>query len=216
MARYCPECGTGVTPAMYLCPRCSTPLPGASLARATTAGTTPFLEGPPGGAFTPVWSAADLLRMQRPVTYPRASAFKRLVATVIDAVISGALLIPGGIVMALGDSVNNEGIMVTGASVMAIGGLAGLWYWFARDGRAGGQGLGKEAMGLMVVNLPENRPATARESAIRSLMLPLLGWAVEPLMALLGKGGRRVGDRLADTQVIRRSDYAGQAELPPE
>ena len=208
MARYCPECGTGVTPDMYLCPRCSTPLPGASLVRTTAAGGSPFPEPGPGG-FTPVWSAADLLRMQRPPAYRKASAWRRLVATILDAGIVGLLLVPGGIVMGLGDSVSNEAIMVTGASVMAIGGLAGLWYWFARDGRVGGQGLGKEAMGLMVVNLPENRPATARESSIRSLMLPLLGWAVEPLMVLLGKGGRRVGDRLADTQVIRKDDYNG-------
>jgi uncharacterized RDD family membrane protein YckC len=177
--------------------------------RTTAAGASPFQEAGPGGAFTPVWSAADLLRMQRPVAYPRASAFKRLVATVIDAAVSVGLTIPGTIVGVMGSEIGNHGIEVTGISVAVMGGLAGLWYWFARDGRAGGQGLGKEAMGLMVVNLPENRPATARESAVRSLMLPLLGWAVEPLMVLLGKGGRRVGDRLADTQVIRKDDYSG-------
>ena len=214
MARYCPECGTGVTPEMYLCPRCSTPLPGASLVRTTAAGASPFPEAGPGG-FTPVWSAADLLRMQRPASYLPASRFKRLVATVIDAAISVGLTIPGTIVGVMGSEIGNHGIEVTGISVAVMGGIAGLLYWFARDGRAGGQGLGKEAMGLMVVNLPENRPATVRESAVRSLMLPLLGWSVEPLMVLLGKGGRRVGDRLADTQVIRQSDFQGRPVLPP-
>jgi len=91
--------------------------------------------------------------------------------------------------------------------------LATLAYLFLRDARRG-QSLGKRASRLMVVSVTTGRPCSARDSAFRSLVLvltgiliPGVGWLIEPIVALVDKDGRRLGDRAADTQVIEVSSY---------
>ena len=88
-----------------------------------------------------------------------------------------------------------------------------LYYTFARDGHAGGQGIGKSRVGLMVVNLATNQPCSRVESGTRTLVMvvlgaiPFFGFLIEPLVAFGANDGRRLGDRLAGTQVIAVGDY---------
>ena len=89
--------------------------------------------------------------------------------------------------------------------------LATLTYMFLKDARRG-QSLGKRAAGLMVVSLSGGQTCSARDSAFRSLVLLLsgvlllgVGWLIEPIVAVIDKDGRRLGDRAADTQVIELS-----------
>ena len=100
------------------------------------------------------------------------------------------------------------GILATPAAI-----LWAIYYGFIKDGREGGQSIGKKLLNLMVVNVTTNRPCTERESFLRQLDLcflmaiPVLGWLVEPIVMIASKDGRRLGDRAAGTQVIEASEY---------
>ena len=65
----------------------------------------------------------------------------------------------------------------------------------------------------MVVNVTTNRPCSWRESATRTLtmvvlpLIPGIGFLIEPIVAVVTADGRRLGDRLAGTQVIEVGDY---------
>jgi uncharacterized RDD family membrane protein YckC len=103
-------------------------------------------------------------------------------------------------------------IMIPLALLASLAGVWAIWYAFTKDGRAGGQSIGKKAMGLMVVHLPTNLPCTTRQSALRYLILvglgliPYVGWLVEPIVTLVAAGGRRLGDTVAGTQVIAAAE----------
>lgn len=95
-------------------------------------------------------------------------------------------------------------------------GAASAWsigYMFAKDGRAHGQSIGKNMYGLMVVNVDTNQPCSMREAIRRQvelfflLLLPMVGWLIEPAVVVLSTDGRRLGDRAAHTQVIAVEDY---------
>lgn len=68
-------------------------------------------------------------------------------------------------------------------------------------------------MGLIVVHLPTNLPTARGQSAVRTLILMLVGFVpfigafIEPIVALVADDGRRRGDRAADTQVISTAEY---------
>jgi uncharacterized RDD family membrane protein YckC len=103
------------------------------------------------------------------------------------------------------------GVLLSVAAV--AGSIWALYYSFTKDGRPGGQSIGKKTMGLMVVHLQTNQPCTRGQSALRYLVLflfnlvPYIGWLVEPIVTLSAAGGRRLGDSAAGTQVIKATDY---------
>jgi uncharacterized RDD family membrane protein YckC len=103
------------------------------------------------------------------------------------------------------------GVVLVVAAVAAT--AWALWYSFTKDGRPGGQGIGKKMMGLMVVHLQSNQPCNRNQSALRYLVMfllnlvPYVGWLIEPIVLLAAAGGRRLGDNAAGTQVIQASDY---------
>lgn len=98
-----------------------------------------------------------------------------------------------------------------GLGLLLAGALWALVFGLTRDGWGQGQSPGKKIMGLMVVSLKDHRPCSWSRSLVRRLtlpvfwLLPLLGWFIEPITVLRQKKGRRVGDLLAQTQVIHRS-----------
>ena len=66
----------------------------------------------------------------------------------------------------------------------------------------------------MVVNLNTNLPCTRGKSALRALLwiIPYIGGLIsliDCIMVLVSDDGRRIGDYLANTQVIAVSSYPG-------
>ncbi len=133
--------------------------------------------------------------------YPKADMVHRAVGRFADVVIALLLarLLPGLV-----------------APIVAIG------YLLLADGLLKGQSLGKRLAGLKVVNRRTRRDALYRESIVRNLpfavvalfsYLPILGlvlfpvgglfvFAFELYMAWSDRLGLRIGDVLAETQVI--------------
>jgi uncharacterized RDD family membrane protein YckC len=127
--------------------------------------------------------------------YLKADHLQRFVARAIDLLVAAALA----------------------HLVVPVGFFAGLVYLLIADGVVPGRSLGKGLIGLRVVS-GDGQPAALRESILRNLPLgmgyllfivPWIGWllagAVVLLEGLLVFGnprGRRLGDELADTQVI--------------
>lgn len=98
--------------------------------------------------------------------------------------------------------------------------LAGLAYLLLGDGLFDGRSLGKKLIRLKVVSIDTLQPCTFRESLLRNStlglgyllgLIPWIGWIVFPVIAavefilILGnKEGRRLGDEIARTTVIER------------
>jgi len=97
--------------------------------------------------------------------------------------------------------------------------FAGLAYLLLGDGLFDGRSLGKKLIRLKVVSIDALEPCTFRESLLRNStlglgyllwrLIPWIGWiafpviaAVEFIMILGNKEGRRLGDEIAGTAVI--------------
>lgn len=233
MANYCPTCAQSVASDMRACPRCGTALPNllhhASVATAPTGDPfrgsyRPPLETPPGqfGVGRDSY-AADLMR---PVATPYAKAplGARFGAMLIDSlapliplVVGILLLAAGGAGLGLADGSAAEvqnafgGSALVGLVVLAVSVPWSIWYYFTKDAVDGSWG--KRAVGLMVIHLPTDRPCTRGQSAIRAIvwaalgLVPLVGWLIEPLIAMIANDGRRLGDRASETMVITTAEY---------
>ena len=86
------------------------------------------------------------------------------------------------------------------------GAAVAVLYLLLRDG-IGGQSLGKLLVGLVVVNVQTNRLCTWKESALRNVfvLIPganLVAVFLESITIIRDRQGQRLGDRLAQTQVI--------------
>jgi len=97
--------------------------------------------------------------------------------------------------------------------------FAGLAYLLLGDGLFDGRSLGKKLIRLKVVSIDALEPCTFRDSLLRNStlglgyllwrLIPWIGWiafpviaAVEFIMILGNKEGRRLGDEIAGTTVI--------------
>jgi len=169
------------------------------------------LEAPPSWASVPVAAPAGPADVTATRRYLKAPFGARLLAYIIDGVVSAGAV---GIVIAIFASTDlpkENGFI--GFAIIAAAIIWAIYYSFTKDGREGGQSIGKEMLNLMVVNTTTNKPCTTGESALRALVLfalnlvPLVGWLIEPIFALSDPDGRRLGDKAANTQVIRTDDY---------
>jgi uncharacterized RDD family membrane protein YckC len=84
--------------------------------------------------------------------------------------------------------------------------VASAAYLLLRDA-VGGQSVGKFLLGLVVISLETGRPSTLTSSVRRNLLLLLPGANVvavflEAITVIRDPQGQRLGDRLAQTQVI--------------
>jgi uncharacterized RDD family membrane protein YckC len=120
--------------------------------------------------------------------YAKAAVGKRLLAAFVDGVpvIAAWLLY------------RNTGSV---AAVVGVG-----VYLLLRDG-IGGQSLGKLLVGLVVVNIQTGRFCSVKDSVLRNLVVLIPGANVaalflESITILRDPQGQRLGDRLAQTQVI--------------
>ncbi len=132
--------------------------------------------------------------------YPKADLVNRFLAKFIDFLLVGAL----------------------SQILKPIGPLAGLTYILISDGFFQGKSLGKKLIGLRVITKKGREECNFRDSIIRNLtpavvvlfsILPLIGWFLfftvgmvilvfESYLIYTDEAGRRIGDILADTQVI--------------
>jgi uncharacterized RDD family membrane protein YckC len=165
------------------------------------------LEAPPAWASVPTAPAApDPVTGQR--RYVKAPFGARLLAYIIDGVVSvSAIAVTIALAFTLLRNTAFIGVALAASVIWAF------FYSFTKDGREDGQSIGKEMLDLMVVNTTTNQPCSMGESALRALVLfavnlvPIFGWIIEPIFAIADPNGRRLGDRAANTQVIRTIDY---------
>lgn len=159
------------------------------------------------------WASVPLAAVSAPGVrrYVKAPFGTRLLAYIIDGIVS-----IGTVALAVATVVFTNLPKDNRFAAFAVIAAAVVWtfyYGFTKDGREGGQSIGKEMLNLMVVNTTTNAPCTTGESALRTLVLfavnlvPIVGWLIEPIFALADPDGRRLGDRAANTQVIQTSDY---------
>jgi uncharacterized RDD family membrane protein YckC len=142
--------------------------------------------------------------------YPKAALGPRLHAETIDGLVAvGPVFIAAFVLGSLPDV--DALILVRPVLVLACYVWA-FYYGFAKDGWPAGQSFGKRRAGLMVVHLATGKPCSRGQSSIRTLILVAtkalpLAVLIEPIVVLLSRDGRRVGDRAAGTQVIPVSAY---------
>lgn len=233
MANFCHSCATPVAPGMKACPECGTWLLAPAGASSSTPGRAP--------APVPEQQARDLqlgarhapvvddtlLRGSPPTApieaasiYPAAPAGRRFLAMLIDALYPLLFILPGLLLLLLGEGTGSSGLVLAGGALLAAAVAYSVYYQFTKDGRDGGASIGKRHMGLMVVHLPSDTPCTRGQSAQRALvmallnLIPAIGWLIEPVMVLAAADGRRLGDRAADTQVIDASLWMPETTLP--
>ncbi len=84
---------------------------------------------------------------------------------------------------------------------------------FLMDGFKNGQGLGKKLLSLQVLRLKDGKPCTFKDSFIRRLT-----GVFQPLDFLwtLGKNRQRMGDKLAETVVVKYEPEREQIEVETE
>jgi uncharacterized RDD family membrane protein YckC len=150
--------------------------------------------------------------------YPKAPLSPRLGAYLVD----GAIAVGPVITAAIFNHLFNIGAQ--SPAIRAINYIATVawtfYYSWTKDAMPNGQSIGKKMFGLMVVDVETDRPCTLGKSIGRGLVMsllsciPLLGWFVEPIAAVVNDDGRRLGDQAAGTQVISVTLYeAVQHEL---
>jgi len=143
--------------------------------------------------------------------YVKANFGARLLAYLIDLLVSIAPVTIISIFVAVSGMINRQ--IAMSVILIVASALWAIWYSFTKDGREGGQSIGKDMMDLMVVHTETNTPCTMGQSALRALVLgavnliPVVGWLIEPVIAIAAEDGRRLGDRAAGTQVIPVSSY---------
>jgi uncharacterized RDD family membrane protein YckC len=120
--------------------------------------------------------------------YAKVDVWKRLLAACLDGVPAVAAWLV----------YRNTG------SVVALAGAA--VYLLLRDG-IGGQSLGKLLLGLVVVNIQTGRFCSVKDSVLRNVFVLIPGANIvavflESITILRDPQGQRLGDRLAQTQVI--------------
>jgi uncharacterized RDD family membrane protein YckC len=154
------------------------------------------------------------------VNHSKADLFKRFLAALVDGIIAG---IPGFIPVV--------GALVGAAYVLTKDALV---YELVRDPAWKNRSIGKKLLGLEVVNLgggDVDLAGSARRNvtlAIGTLLgaVPLVGWVagtgvgtilglVESVLVLADPRGRRLGDRIANTQVVE-SQALGLAQTQEE
>ncbi|VVB53645.1 RDD family protein [uncultured archaeon] len=139
----------------------------------------------------------------------KAPIGKRIIAYIIDSIV---MMILGFGLMAVAFVINMTLLVATDSTLLQL--LSMLLYFlavipmilfmFLRDGLFGGTGVGKKLMGLKVVS-DGGKPAGFKESILRNITwcIPILNWA-ELILPFVDKDGKRIGDKIAKTQVTEK------------
>ena len=153
--------------------------------------------------------------------YPKAPLGNRFIASLLDGLIGFLLSIPSLIFLITGISASSNyyssadegiGLIILGVFFLALP----IAYGCIKDGLGEGQSPGKKIVGLMVVNLDNNTPCNKGKSSLRYLIsslivivpyLNILTMWIEPIMVLVAEDGRKVADKVANTQVIDINNF---------
>lgn len=124
----------------------------------------------------------------------------RVVAFIIDHILSfvAAVAIGYGFAVVLRSEVG-----------IYLGVFVGLFGYFILLEGLFGQTVGKRLLGVVVIKR-DGAPCTMRASIVRNLLRIIdgfLSYAVGLVMMLLSEDRQRIGDRAADTVVVRASQY---------
>jgi uncharacterized RDD family membrane protein YckC len=145
-------------------------------------------------------------------TYIKASLSNRILAALLDGIITLGLSIPAIILFLIGTErmethyYNDSGF--TFITIACFLYLIPLTYSLLKDGLANGQSIGKKVFNLMVVNLENNTSCDKGKSFLRNfisgilIIIPFIGVLIELILVLTSEDGRKLGDKVANTQVI--------------
>ena len=153
-----------------------------------------------------------------------ASRLTRLYALFIDIAILGAvqsvfgLLLSVAAILFLDGSFNMFGRVMTGLvgfSILASLFTAALWIFglFFIDGFRKGQGIGKKLLSLQVIRLKDGKPCTLKDAFVRRF-----AGIFQPfdLLWFLGEKQQRLGDKFAETVVVKYEPESEQTEVETE
>ena len=134
---------------------------------------------------------------------------RRVIAYTIDATLTCGVLMStlaaillGVIISPAPDQLSTPAVALIIASFLVAVPL-GFGYFLLRDGLRAGS-LGKRVCGLRVVDVRTGAPCRPLQSLVRNLLLLAVG-TVELLVPFFRSDGRRIGDTVAGTLVVRRS-----------
>ena len=147
-----------------------------------------------------------------------ASRLTRLYAFFIDvALIGAAQSVLGFFVAFVSVLFFNERFWVTGIGITAFFGLFSVALWifglFFMDGFRKGQGIGKKLLSLQVLRLKDGKPCTFKDAFLRrfaGLLQPF------DLLWFLGKKQQRLGDKFAETIVVKFEPEPEETEVETE
>jgi uncharacterized RDD family membrane protein YckC len=176
VAKYCPYCGSEVEPDSIYCLNCGKKLPDREIA--PTKGVPSWETTPTEPTYRPVPPPpAYQVRYQPRAYHPsmKADIFERCIAMFVDDCISSLL------------------------SYICIGTIYGCFKDAIRDG----QSIGKSLFNMRVIDYQTGMPATYGQSFIRNCVCGWLDVCCCYLVALVDGDGRRIGDQVAGTVVIK-------------
>lgn len=198
---FCPFCGVKYDQHYSYCINCGKRIPqqGVPPPQQMTWHTPPeppFRTTPPQA--TPFYPYPTPMYPARPY-YPsiKAPLVLRCFALIIDSIITGMLI-----------------FFIMFATIIVFPGVRGVLlalvtpffaygYLAIKDSIREGRSIGKGVMGLRVVDLNSGRPATFVQSSVRNCCCGWCDWYCCCITVLLDRDGRRIGDQIAGTVVIR-------------
>lgn len=216
---FCPQCGAEAQDGDAFCGICGGDLSQAgapALVQPPTPvapATQPTAPLPPQPtAPLPAQPAAATPVMSGAAEYSKAPSGGRLGAVIIDSIVASALLPLGALLVYAAAA--KGGASAIGYALLGLGVLWQLAYMLGRDA-FGGAGVGKRLTGLVVTSVATGAPAGFGPNFVRQLVFYALnaipiGGLIEPIMVLADKGGRRLGDKLAKTQVVRVTEASAR------
>src|SRR5262245_24099875 len=118
---------------------------------------------------------------------PLASRSTRLMGQALDGIVGAVPFVVGVIFSSFS--------VALGGPLMILGIAWSAFYYLLADGLHGGQSLGKQWLGMQVINATTGEPCTYFQSFIRNLLLAILGpidW-----IFIFGDRHQRLGDKAA-------------------
>jgi uncharacterized RDD family membrane protein YckC len=173
MAKYCPSCGHKTEPDSIYCLNCGKKLPEKTFAEPGARWEAPTQHSRPVSYQSPGYKAVYQPRPFHPSM--KAPLGERIIASLIDSAIASVL------------------------SYVCIG----IFYGCFQDGIRDGQSFGKGILNLRVVDYISGTPATLGQSCVRNCICGWVDVMCCYLTVFVSDEGRRIGDQVAGTVVIR-------------